>query len=249
MPRKLGARKNGKPARGAVDAADTTTSRERLLRAAHLEFAAEGLRGARVDVIAKRAKINKQLIYYYFGNKDALYLAVLEHAYSEIREKECALNLSGDDPIAAISKLVGFTFDYVNEHREFVRLLINENLLEAQWVRRSKLIKKTGSPILKLLRDTVQRGAAAGVFRKGVDPMQLYISMAGLCFFYIGNIHTLSAFFDRDFNRPDMLKERRKHVTDFVLGYLGAEREQAVAAKPKRTGAPRRRSARLALPV
>ena len=99
-------------------------------------------------------------------------------------------------------------------------------------MRRSKLIKQTSSPILDLLHDTLQRGGVAGAFRPDVDPVQFYISMAALCFFYVGNIHTLSALFERDFNRPDLLQERRRHVTDFVLGYLRPEEKAATKAKP-----------------
>jgi TetR/AcrR family transcriptional regulator len=232
MPRKqVKAPSGGAKRAGARAAGDAPDSRERLLRAAHLEFAAEGLRGARVDVIARRAKINKQLIYYHFGDKDGLYLAVLEQAYSEIRQKEHDLHLADDEPVEAMRKLIGFTFDYDAEHREFVRLLINENLLEARFVRRSKLIKQTSSPMLDLLRDTLKRGAAAGAFRSDIDPVQFYISMAALCFFYVGNIHTLSALFDRDFNRADLLQERRRHVIDFVLGYLRPAEKVALKAK------------------
>src|SRR3569833_3828180 len=123
MPRNTGkARPGGAKRGGAVKrqgvAPDAANSRERLLHAARLEFAAEGLRGARVDVIARRAKINKQLIYYHFGDKDGLYLAVLEHAYAEIRQKEHDLHLSDDEPVEAMRKLIGFTFDYDVEHRE-----------------------------------------------------------------------------------------------------------------------------------
>jgi AcrR family transcriptional regulator len=240
MPRKQAKARSGGAKRGAAgkragDASDAANSRERLLRAARLEFAAEGLRGARVDVIARRAKINKQLIYYHFGDKDSLYLAVLEHAYSEIRQKEHDLNLSDDEPVEAMRKLIGFTFDYDVGHREFVRLLINENILEARFVRRSKLIKQTSSPMLDLLHDTLQRGAAAGAFRSDVDPVQFYISMAALCFFYVGNIHTLSALFERDFNRPELLQQRREHVIDFVLGYLQPEQKPAQVAKIARS--------------
>jgi TetR/AcrR family transcriptional regulator len=230
MPRKPAKPRSGaKRAASGGRTADASDSRERLLRAAHLEFAAEGLRGARVDVIARRAKINKQLIYYHFGDKDGLYLAVLEHAYSEIRQKEHDLHLADDEPVEAMRKLIGFTFDYDAEHREFVRLLINENILEARFVRKSKLIKQTSSPMLDLLRDTLKRGVAAGEFRGDVDPVQFYISMAALCFFYVGNVHTLSALFERDFNRPELLAERREHVIEFVLGYLRPEGQVEVA--------------------
>lgn len=216
MPKKRKTRR--KNPKLAAQAGDT---RERLLRAAELEFATQGLSGARVDVIARRARINKQLIYYHFGDKDSLYQSVLERAYAGIREKELELNLAGDDPAAAMRKLVGFTFDYCVENREFVRLLINENLLEGRFIRRSKVIRQSSSRLLTLLHDAVHRGVELGTFRKDVSPVQLYISIAGLCFFYVSNIHTLSALFERNLDDSSALTERRRHVIDVVLGYLG----------------------------
>jgi TetR/AcrR family transcriptional regulator len=214
-------RKKPRPkAKNARPPAQADATRERLLRAAEREFSTQGLSGARVDVIARRAKINKQLIYYHFGDKDSLYQAVLERAYARIREKELGLNLSGDDPATAMRKLVGFTFDYCVEYREFVRLLIHENVLEGKFIRRSKAISQSSSPLLEILHDTVRRGVEQGTFRKDVDPVQLYISIAGLCFFYVSNMYTLSALFERDLDRPSALKERREHVINVVLGYL-----------------------------
>jgi TetR/AcrR family transcriptional regulator len=208
--------KNPKPPAQADD------TRERLLRAAKLEFATQGLSGARVDVIARRANINKQLIYYHFGDKESLYQSVLERAYAGIREKELELDLAGDDSVTAMRKLVGFTFDYCVENREFVRLLLNENVLKGKFIRRSKAIKESSSPLLKLLYDTVRRGVELGTLRKDVSSVQLYITIAGLCFFYVSNIYTLSALFECDLNRTSALHERRQHVIDVVLGYLGA---------------------------
>jgi TetR/AcrR family transcriptional regulator len=226
MARKaLSTRKNS----NLIAQADAT--RDRLLRAAELEFASKGLTGGRVDVIAGRARINKQLIYYHFGDKNSLYQAVLERAYAGIREKELALNLSGDAPIAAMQKLVGFTFDYCVENRGFVRLLVNENVLEGKFIRRSKAIRQSSSPLLQVLRDTVQRGVELGAFRKDVDPVQLYITIASLCFFYVSNIYTLGALFDLDLERPAALRERRRHVTDVVLCYLGADRAPQEASQ------------------
>lgn len=222
--------------RNAGLSAQADDTRDRLLRAAELEFATQGLSGARVDVIARRARINKQLIYYHFGDKDSLYQAVLERAYAGIRTKELELNLAGDDPAAAMVKLVGFTFDYCVENRAFVRLLVNENVLEGRFIRRSKAIRQSSSPLLKLLRDTVRHGVARGAFRKGVDPVQLYITIAGLCFFYVSNIHTLSALFERDLDRPAARRERRRHVIDVVLRYLDAKAMPHEAAEdPHRT--------------
>ena len=124
------------------------------------------------------------------------------------------------NPIDAIAKLVGFTFDYVIDNPDFVRLLINENILEGRFVRRSRRIRSTSSPLLSLLRETVTSGFAKRRFRKRADPVQLYVSIAGLCFFYIGNIHTLSVLFGRDFSRTAALRQRRAHVIQMVLGYL-----------------------------
>jgi TetR/AcrR family transcriptional regulator len=210
-------------------------SRERLLKAAIIEFARNGLLGARVDMIAGMAKINKQLIYYHFGDKQGLYLAVLEQVYADIRVKERALNLSDSDPETAMTRLVGFTFDYVAENREFVRLLTNENLLKAKHARRSKIIRRTRSPLIQLIEETLRRGVKAGVFRKGVDPVQLYISMAGLCFFYIANIHTLSVLFERDMQEKSALRERRDHAIGFVLGFL-TNTDQPIVPSPGLSG-------------
>jgi TetR/AcrR family transcriptional regulator len=206
-------------------------SRERLLKAATAEFAQKGLLGARVDVIARMAKINKQLIYYHFGDKQGLYLAVLEHVYEDIRVKERALNLADCDPETAMARLVGFSFDYDNENRDFVRLVTNENILKGKHARRSKRIRQTRSPLVKLIEETLHRGVKAGVFRRGVDPVQLYISMAGLCFFYIANIHTLSVLFERDMEQKAALRERRDHAINVVLGFL-TNRDQPFFVSP-----------------
>jgi AcrR family transcriptional regulator len=196
-------------------------TRKILLESAKKEFARVGLHGSRVDEIARVAKINKQMIYYYFGAKENLYLAVLEDVYSDIRALEGALDLGALDPVAAMAKLVGFTFDYVMENREFVVLLTNENLMEAKHLKRSKKIRATQSPIVDLLIATLSRGEKAGLFRTGINPVQLYISMAGLCFFYSANIHTLGILFGRNLRSHAALVERRSHVINFVLGYLG----------------------------
>jgi len=215
-------KKTKKRARSATATAakEDNASRRTLIEAAKKEFARNGLFGSRVDEIAKAAKINKQLIYYYFGEKDNLYLAVLEDVYTDIRAHESALDLGSLDPVAAMVKLVGFTFDYVMDNRAFVQLLTNENMMEAKHIKRSKVIKSTHTPIVDLVGQTLSRGEAAGVFRPGIEPVQLYISIAALCFFYSANIHTLGILFDRDFRSKSEMAERRAHVIDFVMGSL-----------------------------
>jgi TetR/AcrR family transcriptional regulator len=206
--------------RNPSKAGEDNSSRKMLLGAAKEEFARHGLHGSRVDRIAKAARINKQLIYYYFGDKENLYLAALEDAYRDIRAQESALDLGVLDPVAALAKLVGFTFDYVLANREFVLLLTNENLMEARHLKQSKMIQATRSPIVDLLGQILKRGEKAKAFRSGVDSVQLYISIAGLCFFYSANIHTLGILFGRDLQAARAVAERRRHVIDFALAAL-----------------------------
>lgn len=196
------------------------TSRELLLRAARKEFATKGLEGARVDEIARRAGVNKQLVYHHFSNKETLYRAVLEEAYARIRAEEAKLDLSGGDPRDAMSRLVTFSFDYLAANRDFVALLTDENLHRGRHLKKAANLAQMHSPLIALIRKTLKRGADAGHFRADVDPTQLYISIAALGFFYFNNIHTLSSIFDSKFNDKERIAERRAHVVDFVMRAL-----------------------------
>ena len=192
----------------------------RILKAAVAEFARYGLGGARVDRIAARAGANKRMLYYYFGNKDELFLAVLEDSYARIRSAERALHLTDVDPREAMRRLVEFTWRYYLQHPEFLTLLNSENLHRGRHVKRSKNIIAMHSPFVAVIKQVLERGARAGEFRRGVDPVQLYISIAGLGYFYLSNRHTLSAIFERDLLAPKSKAERLKHMTELVLGYL-----------------------------
>ncbi len=202
------------------EARDAERTRERILGAATAEFARYGLGGARVDSIAARAGANKRMLYYYFGDKETLFLRVLEAAYERIRSAEKALRLEETDPEEAIRALVAFTWRYYLEHPEFLRLLNSENLHRGRHLRRSKRIAALHSPFISTLRDVLGRGARAGVFRAGVDPVQLYISIAGLGYFYLSNRYTLATIFERDLMSPRSRAARLRHMTEVVLGYL-----------------------------
>jgi AcrR family transcriptional regulator len=184
------------------------------------EFARCGLGGARVDRIAARAGANKRMLYYYFGNKDDLFLAVLEESYRRIRDAERALHLADLAPRAAMRRLVEFTWRYYLEHPEFLTLLNSENLHRGRHVRRSKNIIAMHSPFVEMIRQVLERGVRRGEFRRGVDPVQLYISIAGLGYFYLSNRHTLSAIFERDLLSGRSKSKRLKHMSELVLGYL-----------------------------
>jgi AcrR family transcriptional regulator len=199
---------------------DADRTQRAILRAAVAEFSDAGLGGARVERIAERAGVNKRLLYYYFGSKDDLFLAVLEQTYADIREAEKALRLEKLDPATAIRRLVEFTWDYYLANPHFLTLLNSENLHKAAHLKRSSRIRELNSPLVELLGDVLRRGQSAELFRGGVDAVQLYISIASLCYFYLSNNPTLSAIFGRDLRQPAALAERLSHVTEIVLGYL-----------------------------
>ena len=199
---------------------DPERTRARILEAARVEFARRGLGGARVDQITARAGSNKRMIYYYFGNKEALFLAALESAYEHIRVAEQSLKLTDLDPRQGMRKMVQFTWEYYLAHPEFITLLNSENLHRARHLKKSKEIQAMNSPLIAILKNLLARGQRAGVFRSGVDPVQLYISIAALGYFYLSNNHTLSTIFGRDLMQAALLKKRLAHMTELVLGYL-----------------------------
>jgi AcrR family transcriptional regulator len=211
----------GKPAaRRSTATRDPERTRAAILSAATEAFTAKGLTGARVDAIAKRARVNKRMIYHYFGDKDGLYLAVLEATYSAIRTAEIGLKLADRDPAEGMRELVLFTWNHFLEHPEFLSLLATENLNQASYLKRSRHIRDLHSPLIGMITTLLERGARDKVFRSGVDPVELYISIAALGFFYLSNRHTLSTIFGRDLNAPAALKTRGDHIVDVVLGYL-----------------------------
>ena len=199
---------------------DPRRTRQLILTAARAEFCDKGLGGARVDEIARGAGTNKRMLYHYFGNKEDLYLAVLERAYAEIREKEREFILEEEDPVEGMRKLVKFSWQFFVDHPHFIRLLNTENLHNARYVRRSAVIREMHTPLVTMIRDLLDRGAAAGQFRPHVDPVQLYITIAGISYFYRSNVHTLAAIFDRDLLGDEALAARESHVVDVVLSYL-----------------------------
>lgn len=216
-------RRNGVATKKAAPRArQPEKTREQILVAATEEFATAGLGGARVDKIARRAGANKRMIYHYFGNKEDLFLAVMERTYEHIRRQESALHLEELAPVEAMRKFVRFTFNYFNQNPHFVNLLNSENLHRARHIRRSGRVEEINSPVLAALGRILERGRAEGAFRAKVDPTQFYITVAGVCYFYFSNVHTLSTIFGRDFLGKRQLAEREKHVIDVVLGYLRA---------------------------
>jgi AcrR family transcriptional regulator len=215
-------------AAGPKRAADAATRRPRnsvktkasILAAGRVEFADRGFEGARVDAIAERAGANKRLLYHYFGNKEDLYRAVLLDAYQEIRKGERALSLDQYDPAQAMDRLVRFTFRHFLANPWFTRLLGTENIENARFLKTLPDIKSLHSPLVGQIEAIITRGNEAGIFRRDVDPVQLYISVAALGFFYVSNTATLSVIFERDLTSVGMVQEREAHAVQMVLDYL-----------------------------
>ena len=201
---------------------DADRTQQEILAAATAEFAAHGFGGARIEAIAERAGVNKKLIYYYFAGKDELFLAVLEQTYADIRAAERELHLEAADPLRAIESLVVFTWRHYLAHPEFLALLNSENMLSAGHLKRSPRIRQMNSPLIEGLATVLKRGEKSGELRGGIDAMQLYISIAGLAYFYLSNKHTLGTIFGRDLMHKSALDERLAHMTAVVTRYVQA---------------------------
>ena len=201
---------------------DAEATRRRILEAGRAEFARYGLGGARIERIADAARTNKRMLYYYFGNKEGLFLAALEATYEDIRAAERQLNLEAVAPLAAIERLVRFTWAYFVEHPEFMMMLNSENLHKARHLKRSNQIHAMNSPLIATMATILKRGVAEGTIRPGVDPLQLYISIAALSYFYLSNASTLSVTFARDVLSKREMKQRIEHIVDLVIGGVRA---------------------------
>jgi AcrR family transcriptional regulator len=199
---------------------DPEGMRKRILSAATTEFARYGYGGARIDRIAQAAGANKRMLYYHVGKKDALYLAVLEGAYEHIRVAERVLNLEELGAEEAIVRLLTFTWQYYIDNPQFLALLNVENQHHARYLRRSRKVKQMHSPFVALIADILRRGTAKGELREGIDPVQLYISIAALSYFYQSNSATLGTIFGRDMLSEPSKAERLAHMTDLVLAAL-----------------------------
>lgn len=214
-------------------------SRAKILDAAREEFVSHGLSGARVDRIAARSAVNKNLIYHYFGSKEALYLAVLEGIYANLRERQQDAHLRELPPVEGIKVLVGNTFDHFVATPELIRLMSVENIHFGQYLKQSETVKPLYRGLLDTIKILLERGQADGSFRSDVDVVDLYLSISGLTYFFLSNQHTLSWLLDRDLTARSRVIKRRQHVIEMVLGYLtnlarpGADDEHLKSIKPE----------------
>jgi AcrR family transcriptional regulator len=199
---------------------DPERTRASILAAATKEFAENGIGGARVDAIAERAGTNKRMLYHYFGDKEQLYLAALEEAYIGIRTAERSLNLSDLDPEQGVAELAMFTWKYFLEHPEFLSLLGTENLHRARWLRQSTRLKELHSNFIDKLAGLLDRGKAKGLFRADADPLNVYLTIAALGYFYLSNQYTLTTIFGRDLADEANLEAWKRHIVHVTLSSI-----------------------------
>lgn len=191
-----------------------------IMEVAMAEFAEKGLAGARIDEIAAATKTSKRMIYYYFESKEGLYLRALEESYRRMREIESQQHLENLEPLAALRRLVEFTFDHHASNENYIRLVIAENMNRGQYLAQSKSIQALNVPAISAIHGLYARGVAARVFRPGLDPIDIHASISALTFFNVSNRHTFGLIFKRDLTAPDVVAQRRASIVDMVERFL-----------------------------
>jgi AcrR family transcriptional regulator len=217
--RESAAAKKRRPERSHTPAAAENT-RERILRVAIAEFSEKGYSGARVDVICKLSRANPRMIYHYFGGKDHLYIAVLEQVLGELRTEELKLDVAHVAPIDGMMQLFDFTYDHFGGHPELIHLLSGENLLKARFLRQSVKTPIVASPLIALIDELLRRGQKEGDFRRGIDPLQLYVTMVGFSYFHRSNAYTLSVIFRTDLLAPAWQTAQKRYAREMLLRFL-----------------------------
>ena len=190
-----------------------------ILEVATAEFAAKGLSGARIDAIADATQTSKRMIYYYFGSKEGLYVAVLEEAYRRMRQIESELHLEDLTPEAALRRLVEFTFDHHSSNPDYIRLVMTENMERGEYLAQSKSIQELNVPAIAAIRSLYDRGVAEGVFRPGLEPIDIHASISALTFFNVSNQHTFGLIFKDGLPAALAIAARRSSITEMVMRF------------------------------
>jgi len=191
-----------------------------ILEVAMAEFAEKGLDGARIDAIAATTRTSKRMIYYYYGSKERLYLAVLEESYRRMRAIEADLRLEDLAPEDALRRLVGFTFDHHYGNQAYIRLVMSENMQRGSYLAQSATIQQLNVPAIEAIRKLYERGLQQGVFRAGLEPVDLHASISALTFFNVSNQHTFGLIFKRDMRAIQAQLARRDSIIDMVVRFV-----------------------------
>ncbi|KKB85193.1 TetR family transcriptional regulator [Devosia limi DSM 17137] len=201
-------------------AQDPEGTRQNIIEVASQEFALNGLSGARIDEIAAKTRASKRMIYYYFGDKEGLYLSALENAYRQVREGEAKLDINGLPPLEALKRLVEFTFDHHHQHEDFIRMVMVENIHHGEYLARSEVIRDLNVTAIGHIGTLYAKGLAEGLFREGLDPLEVHWQISALCFFNVSNRATFSKIFGKDFGSSQMQETLRSNAVDMVLRYV-----------------------------
>jgi AcrR family transcriptional regulator len=199
---------------------DPEGTKRNIIEVASQEFALNGLSGARIDEIAAKTRSSKRMIYYYFGDKEGLYLSALESAYATVREGEAKLDIAGLSPVDGLKRLVEFTFEHHHQHEDFIRMVMIENIHHGQYLERSSVVRDLNVTAIAKIRDLYERGVAAGLFREGLDPLEIHWQISALCFFNVSNRATFSQLFARDFGAAEMQERLQANTVDMVLRFV-----------------------------
>lgn len=199
---------------------DPEGTRQNIIEVASQEFALNGLAGARIDEIAAKTRSSKRMIYYYFGDKEGLYLSALENAYRQVRQGEAKLDIEGLPPLEGLRKLVEFTFDHHHQHEDFIRMVMIENIHNGEFLKRSGAIRSLNVTAIDHIHSLYEKGRETGVFRPGLDPLEIHWQISALCFFNVSNRATFSQLFGRDFGSKDAQAALRQNTVDMVLRYV-----------------------------
>lgn len=199
---------------------DPDGTRRDILETASREFAMNGFSGARIDEIAARTKSSKRMIYYYFGDKEGLYIAALENAYRTVREGESELATDDLAPPEALRRLVEFTFDHHHAHEDFIRMVMIENIHHGQYLERSNVIRDLNVTAIDSIASIYRRGVETGDFCPGLDPLEIHWQISALCFFNVSNRATFSKIFGRDMGTPEEQAKLRENTVDMVLRFM-----------------------------
>ena len=200
--------------------ANPERTKRNIIDVASKEFAQNGLSGARIDEIAAKTHSSKRMIYYYFGDKEGLYVKVLEEAYSAMRATEAALDLEGLPPVKALERLVRFTFAHHNSHEDFIRLVMIENVHHGEYLAKSAVIQRLNVTAINAVREIYERGVDQRVFRPGLDPVELHWQISALCFFNVSNRATFSQIFKRNLGSKASLDSLRETVVDMIVRHV-----------------------------
>lgn len=217
--RAAAAARKGAP-REATRTNDPERTKANILEVAAAEFGEKGLAGARIDEIAAATQTSKRMIYYYFGSKEGLYLAVLEESYKKVRDIEAELHLQDLEPEQALRRLVAFTFDHHLNHENYIRLVMSENINRGQYLAQSQRIQELNVPAIAAIQHLYQRGVKGGVFRAGLDPVDIHASISALSFFNVSNRHTFGLIFKLDTRSPAYIAHRRDSVIEMVVRFM-----------------------------